>query len=389
MAPTPDEHRPSVVRRTIGGALDATVGRVGDRVGDAARGVTETTAKQIIEDLEPYLIAETVPRIVDGVTPYLIETIVPNVVDGVTTHIAEVTVPSVLAGATPALADELLPRILEELQPYLEQQLVPEIVDGLVPHLNETVAPQLVDALMPKIRNEVVPQILDDIVDDPRVRDLIREQSQGMFLDALERIRTMMASADDVVENIVRRIAFRKPRPLPGPTDPPALPSRRYVNAGAFSRGVALAIDFGVIGFLVSVGLSTIIGLLQNIVNPLPHWLSGLLSFIALCIFPLYLAISWMLTGATFAEGVIGLRNCRDDGTRMKPMRALTKAWVEVLMLPIWIGGMILSPFARARKGALDILTGTQVRYFIHGESIEEPRLTLRPGENDVWSWTP
>ena len=69
MAPTPDEHRPSVVRRTIGGALDATVGRVGDRVGDAARGVTETTAKQIIEDLEPYLIAETVPRIVDGVTP--------------------------------------------------------------------------------------------------------------------------------------------------------------------------------------------------------------------------------------------------------------------------------------------------------------------------------
>ena len=44
-----------------------------------------------------------------------------------------------------------------------------------------------------------------------------------MFLDALERIRTMMASADDVVGNIVRRIAFSaspgryQDRPIPQP----------------------------------------------------------------------------------------------------------------------------------------------------------------------------
>lgn len=397
------------VRRAVGGAFDATVGRVGDRVGDSARGLTEATAKQVIEDLEPYLIAETVPRIVDGLTPYLIETIVPDVVDGVSRHIAEVTVPEVMAGATPAMVDQLLPQLLDQLQPYLQTELVPSIVDSLVPHLNEVVAPQLVDALMPhlnevvapqlvdalmphlnevvapqlvdalmpKIREDVVPQILDDIVDDPRVRDLIREQSQGMILDGIERLRKLLATADDVVERIVRRLTGRSARPLPGPGDVPALPSRDYVNAGVVSRGLALAADFGLVGFLLSLGLNAIVGLLTNVADPLPRWVTGLLAFVSLLVFPTYLAVSWMLAGNTVAQAVFGMQECTDDGRRMYPVRALIKAWVQVMLLPVWIAGMIVSPFSRARKGPLDMLTGTQVRYFVHGESVEEPRRRL------------
>ncbi|MDQ1246189.1 MAG: hypothetical protein QG597_556 [Actinomycetota bacterium] len=385
------------MRRAVEGALDATVGRVGDRVGDTARGLTEATAKQVIDDLEPYLIAETVPRIVDGLTPYLIETIVPDVVDGVSRHIAEVTVPEVMMGATPALVEQILPQLMDQLQPYLELELVPRVVDALVPHLNASVAPELVDALMPKIeqevaprlvfslmpmiRAEVVPQILDDIVDDPKVRDLIREQSQGMILDGLERVRKILAQADDVVEKIVRRLFRRKARPLPGPLDVPALPSRRYVNAGVFSRGVALAVDFAMVGFLVSIGLNAIVSLLQNLTDPLPQWVTGLLAFISLLIFPSYLAVSWMLTGNTIAQGVFGLQECTDDGRRMLPLRALVKAWTQVLLLPLWIWGMIFSPFSRTRKGLLDMLTHTQVRYFVHGESVEEPRRRLLKGD--------
>jgi hypothetical protein len=50
-------------------AFDATVGRVGHTVGEAALEATNATAQQVIEDLEPYLIEEAIPRIVDGITP--------------------------------------------------------------------------------------------------------------------------------------------------------------------------------------------------------------------------------------------------------------------------------------------------------------------------------
>ena len=40
------------VRRAVGGALDATVGRVGGAVGEAALDVTGATAQQVIEELD-------------------------------------------------------------------------------------------------------------------------------------------------------------------------------------------------------------------------------------------------------------------------------------------------------------------------------------------------
>ena len=67
---SPDTGLRSGMRRAVGGALDATVGRVGHTVTEAAMDVTGATAQQIIEDLEPYLISEAIPRIVDGLTPY-------------------------------------------------------------------------------------------------------------------------------------------------------------------------------------------------------------------------------------------------------------------------------------------------------------------------------
>ncbi len=99
--------------------------------------------------------------------------------------------------------------------PKIEAEIAPQLVDSLMPRIRDEIAPQLVDALMPKIRNEVVPTILDDIVDDPRVRDLIREQSQGLFLDALESLRENLADADDVVERLAQRLLRRPPRPEP------------------------------------------------------------------------------------------------------------------------------------------------------------------------------
>ena len=342
----PDEGLRRRVRRSVRGArdavdggLDATMSRVGETVSGAAREVTAGTAQQVIEELEPYLIEVTVPRIVEGITPYLVEhvvpeilaglqdhlvgTTVPDVVDGVTDHLVAVTVPEVLAGVTPRLVEELLPALLAELTPYLTDELVPQIVVGLTPMLEQQIAPQLVEALMPqleaevaprlvdgllpKIRRDVVPTILDDIVDDPRIRDLIREQSQGLFLDALESLRENLADADDIAENVVRRLLGQKPRPVDelaldlvmadaGPAEttrrtwealterrrawadqptPLAPPGREHAHAGAVTRLLALALDVSLLGWLVGQGLAALLGLLDSVFPNLPSWVAA------------------------------------------------------------------------------------------------------------------
>jgi uncharacterized RDD family membrane protein YckC len=491
----PDTGLRSGMRRAVGGALDATVGRVGHTVTEAAMDVTGATAQQVIEDLEPYLISEAIPRIVDGLTPYLTDKVVPEVlegitdhlvadtvpdiVDGVTAHLVAVTVPQVVDGVTPRLVADLLPKLLEDLRPYLEAELVPRIVEGLVPYIQEQVAPelidglmpqirdevapqliealmprieeqiapqlidalmpkirdqiapdlvealmprirdevapqlvdsltpkiqdevapQLVDALMPKIRTEVVPLILDDIVDDPRVRDLIREQSQGLFLDALESVRENLADADVLVERFGRRLVRKSPRPQPesaltlmldaaGDDDttparltrenlaeqrrawrampvPPAPPGREFAHAGAVTRLVAFALDTTLVAWLVSQGLSALISLLDTIFDPAPNWLVVGLSALAASLVPIYLGVCWWLAGRTLGSWLVGTRVCTPDGRNPGLVRALVRSWLGVLGLVVWVVSGVFSLFDPKRRSWLDGLMHTEVRYVV------------------------
>lgn len=474
---TPDSGLRGGVRRAVGGALDATVGRVSSTVTEVAMDVTGATAQQVIEDLEPYLISEAIPRIVDGLTPYLTGTLVPEVlegitghlvadtvpeiVDGVTAHLVAVTVPEVVDGVTPRLVADLLPKLLEDLRPYLEAELVPRVVEGLVPYIQQQVAPdlidglmpkirdeiapelieslmprieeqiapqlidalmprirdeiapqlvdalmptitdevapQLVDSLMPKIRTEVVPLILDDIIDDPRVRDLIREQSQGLFLDALESVRENLADADVLVERFGRRLLRRLPRPqdesalslmldAAGDQDttparltranlseqrtawrampvPPAPPGREFAHAGAVTRLSAFALDSVIVAWLVSQGLSALISLLDSIFDPAPNWVVASLTLVAASLFPVYLGVCWWLAGRTIGSWLVGTRVCTPDGRNPGLIRALVRAWAGVLGIVVWIISGVFSLFDPKRRSWLDRLMHTEVRY--------------------------
>lgn len=428
-----------IVRRAAGGArgaadsaFDATVGRVGHTVGEAALDATNATAQQVIEGLEPYLIEEAIPRIVAGITPYLTDDVVPEVlagitdhlttvtipemVDGVTGHLVDVTVPEVVAGVTPRLVDDLLPRLLADLQPYLEQQLVPRVVDALVPYLEQTIAPQLVDALMPKIRDEVapdlvdslmpkirtevVPQILDDIVDDPRIRDLIREQSQGLFLDTLEGFRGKLADVDSTVDRIGRRVLRRPPRPKPetavelvlaetSPDDtkplrlavedlarqravwralpaPPAPPGRDFTYAGAATRLLGLGIDLFVVGYLTTVLFSTLGSLIDSLFDgATPDWLALTLVALAASAIPTYLGLSYWTLGRSLGMWIVGVRVCTPDGRRPGFVRAIARAWLLVIGLFFWLATSFISLFDSKRRSLLDLLTHTEVRYSV------------------------
>lgn len=414
------------------GAVRRTVGRVAGSLTEAASGITEATAEQIIGDLEPYLIAEAVPRIVEGVTPYLAETVVPEVlagvhehlvqhtvpevIDGVTDHLIEVTVPQVVEGVTPILVADLLPRILTDLQPYLEEDLIPQIVealtprltsvivpqilDDLMPKIEQEIAPQLVDSLLPKIRKQVVPLILEDIVDDPSVRDLIREQSQGLVLDALESIRENIADVDNIVETLLRRLVGRTARPQPesglelvmGATGddaranvtletlaerrrewqkmplPPAPPGREFAYAGVVTRIASFAIDVTLMGWLVSQGLSALINLLESLFGTLPHWVVIALGVVAASLVPLYLALAWSFTGRSVGGFVVGTRICTADGRHPRFPRALVRAVLELIGVTLFLVTSLTSFFDDRRRTVMDIVAKTEVRFVVPRE---------------------
>ncbi len=445
-------------------AFDATVGRVGHTVTEVALDATNATAQQVIEELEPYLIEEAIPKIVEGIMPYLTAEVVPEVlagindhlttvtipevVDGVTGHLVEVTVPEVVAGVTPRLTADLLPTLLSDLQPYLEQSLVPSIVEALVPYLEQTVAPQLIDALMPqirdqvapelidalmpkitdqvapqlidalmpkitdqvapelvdallpKIRRDVVPQILDDIVDDPRIRDLIREQSQGLFLDTLEGFRGRLADVDTLIDTVGRKI-LRRPararaesglqlvlaevsrddttparlaiedlarqravwRSLPAP---PAPPGRDFTYAGAATRFLGLGIDLLVIGYLAAVLFSTLGNLVDSLFDGSPPgWLTATLVAMAAAVLPTYLGLCNWAFGRTLGMAIVGIRVCTPDGRRPGFLRALARAWIGVIGMAFWVLTAFVSLFDSKRRSLLDLWMHTEVRYSV------------------------
>jgi hypothetical protein len=96
---------------------------------------------------------------------------------------------------------------------WAETQAVPRIVDSLVPHLVDSVVPRLLDGVMPEIRATVLPAVVDDLTNDPRVRELVMEQSRGVIGEAAQHVRSATASADSRVENVFRRLIGAGPEP--------------------------------------------------------------------------------------------------------------------------------------------------------------------------------
>lgn len=343
----------------MGAAYDATVGRVGE----AALEITDNTARQVIEELEPYLIEEAIPRILEGLTPYLEKELVPEVVDALVPHINESVAPQIIEAVTPMIINEVAPKVIEAMLPEIIDEVAPKIIDGVLPQVIDEVAPAVIIGVLPMIQEEVVPAIMDDIVDDPRVRQLIREQSAGLVLDALERVRRALARADDAVEGVVRWVTRQGPRPSPAAGQLQAPVGRAYPYTGFVTRGVALTLDLSLVAFVVGASIAVITGLLSNWMDPLPTWITAGLAFIGLCTAPTYLALCWVWFGQTIGDGIFGARLNRVEGGRMRLVPAFIKAFVGVLMLPVWVMGMITSAFNSRRQGLLDIFTRTDSTY--------------------------
>jgi hypothetical protein len=354
-----EDPQSSFLQRAVSDAMDATVGRVEDRVVSSTKGV--------IDDLEPYLAEETVPRIIDELIPYLVDQVVPEVIAGLTERLAHETGPAIVGGMTPQLADELVPVLLERMRPYLEAELVPAVVDGVTPHIIEKAGPQIVAGLMPYIQAEVVPEILDEFVDDPRVRDLIREQSLGLLWDALEALRAGLAKADDIVEHILRSILRRDPARDAVPTD--LLPPKRdRSHAGIVSRSAGSGIDLLIISLVAAQGLATALSLVGSVVDPIPTWVIAGLTVMFAWLGPLYLAVAWRAVGRTIGGAVAGYAVVSETQGRLGIVRAVLRASLSFFLMPVWAFGMIGTAFHPLRRSWGDRLLGSRTPYLVHVE---------------------
>jgi hypothetical protein len=85
-------------------------------------------------------------------------------------------------------------------------RVVPKIVDDMMPYLVDQVMPRIIEGAMPKIRTRVLPVVIDDLSHDPRIRDLVFEQSRGAAGAAAQQVRATTASADDRAEAAYRRM---------------------------------------------------------------------------------------------------------------------------------------------------------------------------------------
>ena len=102
---------------------------------------------------------------------------------------------------------------------WAQADAVPRIVDGLVPQLVDEVVPRIIEGVMPEIRARVLPVVIEDLTNEPKLRELILEQSRSVIGDAADQLRTSTASADDRVESAFRRL-IRSPEPEERPDQP-------------------------------------------------------------------------------------------------------------------------------------------------------------------------
>jgi hypothetical protein len=356
------------VGRRLGEAVDATVGRVGG----VARGLTQDTVQQIVDDLTPHLIEETLPEIIEAILPRIVEELTPKIIDGLTPHLIERTVPAVLEGTTPALADELLPALLDRLRPFLDQQYAPALIDAVTPHVLERTAPQVVEGLLPMIRAEVMPAILEDVAADPRIRDLVRQQSLGLLLDAQEGFRRRLARADDALDRAAARIRPGGRQPAAG-RGPAAMPGRSTPYAGAVTRTVGLGVDLGLLALLGSVGLAAAVALLNAVTGSAPDWAVAALSALFAAAGPVYFALCWWTTGTTLGSLLAGYTVRTPEDRRLGFLQSVLRAWLGLVLLPVWVAGVALSPLHPRRAAWHDLLTRTQARYLVSEPAVHPP----------------
>jgi len=237
----------------------------------------------------------------------------------------------------------------------VEQAIRSEAVERA---LTDAIDSEMIDRVWERLlASDEAQKLVERIAEAPEVRAAIAQQGVGLLSDLGRHIGEVTRRVDDVVERVVRRITFARPR------------TRPTEEAGAVSRLLAFAVD----GILLNLGVLGVGAVLSFLINAVfgegahreaPLVALGIGSWILLA--GLYLITFWRFEGETPGMRFIGLNlevggvDERQLGGRKAIARLL---WLLFSFFPC-LGVPLLGIIRRDdRTGLHDRRTGTTIVY--------------------------
>lgn len=229
---------------------------------------------------------------------------------------------------------------------------------------------------------QAVDTSMDHVLENPKVQELVEEQSTGLSQEVVEELRERAVTLDMLVERLVGRV-LRRPTsrmqaplvviPVPVEDATGTVQSLAGQPAGFVSRLVAFIIDVVAIS-VAFVATSWLLDAVRSVLGvgivlsrlPVfsPEIAFGGLQLSATTVFWVgYLLLFWTVSGRTPGKAVLGLRVVTRDGHRLSLGRSLLRLVGYVLStILLYLGFLWVAVDARQRAWH-DHLAGTYVVY--------------------------
>lgn len=255
---------------------------------------------------------------------------------------------AIVAAVRSAAVERALVRLLEG--PALEEAIAralesPAVERAVIDALDSGMIERVWDRIL---ASDEAQKLVERIAQAPEVRAALASQGIGLVEDIGRQLGGVSRDLDDAIERVVRRV-LRRPQRV-----------ARTDRAGLVTRGLALALDFGVVN-LGFVGVSALVSLVFGRAAGTGAIVLGTSAWII--IGSVYLTTFWSLAGQTPGMRLLGIR-IEAQGSRHIGARRATRRLVGLTLglLPLGLG-LIGAIASEDRRGLHDRLAGTEVVY--------------------------
>jgi uncharacterized RDD family membrane protein YckC len=285
---------------------------------------------------------------------------------------AERVIDGVLAGPLPELVGRALGehRVVERVvaEVVTSTDLEQEVREALASPALERVLDEAVESRLGveladrMIRSPEFERLLGQVLASPQVRRALTQQSTSLAEETADGLRRRAVGLDADAERVPRRWLRRPSRTAEGAGIPANVP-----YAGVATRGVALAVDAGLVLLAFLVG-SALVGLVASLVGDLrPEWLVGVVAAASGLLLQLvYFVGFWTTTGQTPGMRLMRLRVVDGAGAPPGLARSLVRlVGLGLAIIPCFAGFLPVLVDDR-RRGLQDFIAGTVVVYDTH-----------------------
>ncbi len=212
---------------------------------------------------------------------------------------------------------------------------------------------ELVDTAWQRLlTSDEAQKLVERIAEAPEVRAALAAQSVGFLEDIARQIRRVARRVDDGVERVARSLVRRKQR------------AEATDHAGLITRGLALALDMGVLN-AVFFAISVVVALVASVILPgdatAPVLAVGVGAW--LIAGGAYLVFFWGLAGQTPGMRFMSIR-IEADGSPELGARIAFRRLLGTVLAAIPLGaGLFAMLFSERRRGWQDRIAGTDVFY--------------------------